>query len=544
MLETKLHSEAKTNHRLLFFVLTGALLLYFLRFGYDYGVSDQDDVLPYLMHRLDPSWFAQDWFVLAQAAELGVRSYFVMILHALSLVLPVWLAILFLYVLTWLVLAWAVYHIAYALTQHVPAAAAAVVLALILTPQWTLGGNDLAHSVLVPSMAGWGLGLWGVLFFLRRQYVRSAALMGLATWMQSLVGMQLAGLTGFVLLWGIVQKKGSLRTLAAFSVTYLLVALPTLGPLIYQQLQATATSGAGEEPSMFYILALFRNPHHYLFFSFPDRSFVRFGLLLVFGMGSLFVLARKGQLFHRSFVVQVLVGVGLFCAFGFLFTEVFPTLLVAQLQLFKTTVLAKLLFVSLIAGAVFAVLPTPLANLSRRLLSYHSAGLAVVGVAWVGVIGAILAGYGPLQAKTGHLTPNDSPLTQVEAWARTQTPREAVFAIPLSWSAFRSHAQRAIVVNFKSVPYKPGLNRMWFERLTTMGPISLPDRASPSLQDRLDAAYHQLSSGTLLALSDRYAFDYVVRNRPLDTDLPSISLAFSADPWYVYKMQPEERTVE
>ena len=197
--EPHLPTQAADSRHAPLFVPLAALLLYVLRFGYDYGASDQDEFLPYLLHRLDPTLFAQDWFVLTQASTFGIRTYFVLLLQGLSLVVPAWLAVLVLYVSAWLLTAGAVYALGHAFTRNRLAAAAAVVLALVLTPQWTLGGNDLAHSMLVPSMVGWGLGLWGLVFFLRYRPGQAALLLGTATWMQPLVGLQLAGLLGLML---------------------------------------------------------------------------------------------------------------------------------------------------------------------------------------------------------------------------------------------------------------------------------------------------------------------------------------------------------
>ena len=48
------------------FVPLGALLLYALRFPYGYGVSDQAEFVPFLLHLLDPSILNADWFVAGQ----------------------------------------------------------------------------------------------------------------------------------------------------------------------------------------------------------------------------------------------------------------------------------------------------------------------------------------------------------------------------------------------------------------------------------------------------------------------------------------------
>ena len=87
------------------FLILVSLLFYYGRFGYDYANSDQDEVIPYLMHRLDPHLFTQDWFIHVQTTEFGVRTFFLEVLHVLSLVYPIWFAVLLAYVACWTLIA-------------------------------------------------------------------------------------------------------------------------------------------------------------------------------------------------------------------------------------------------------------------------------------------------------------------------------------------------------------------------------------------------------------------------------------------------------
>ncbi len=523
-------------------VFPAALLLFFLRFGYDYGVSDQDEVLPYLLHRLHPELLAQDWFVMTQAAGFGVRSYFVTVLQSLAVFVPVWLAVLLLYVACWLALAAAVYALGRLLTDHRGAAAAAVVGALVLTPQWTLGGNDLAHGMLVPSMAAWALGLWGLVLFLRRRMPWAGVLLGLATWMQALVGLHLAGLLGLVLLFRLARGGGAhVRPLLIFSASFLLSALPALGPLAYGQLTGAAPAEAAGTPSLFYVMAQFRNPHHYLFYAFPARSLVRFGLLAALGGIGLALLHRRGRLQHTDVLAPVFALIAVCCLVAFVFTEVRPSLFVAQLQLFKMTVLAKLLLVIALCGAVFAYLPDWIARGADRLLATRRLGLALTLAAWLAVLGGIALDVGFLRNRARPLAHAGTPVAQVEAWARTQAPRDAVFAVPPSWSGFRSRAERAVVVDFKAFPFRARDARAWFARLTALAPIALPDRGGPALQDSLDAAFFRQSAPALLGLAGRYGFDYVVRRRPLAPPHPAFEQVFASEEWIVYRLAPDNR---
>lgn len=526
------------------FVLLAALLFYVLRFGYNYGFSDQDEFLPFLLHRLDPSVLAQDWFVIGQASAFSIRTYFVSMLYGLAQFIPVWVVVLSFYIAAWLTLAGAVYVLCLTVTPNKLAATATVLAALVLTPQWTLGGNDLVHSMLVPSMCGWALGLWGLVLFLRNKQRHAALLLGIATWMQVLIGLQLAGLLGLILLWRLIHKQVTFQAVFLFAGIFVTVALPALAPLVYQHVGSSPSGATEESLSMFYVLAEFRVPHHYLFYSFPTRSLIRFGTLLLLGGLSAMPFIRRKPLAHRDTLFSLLLGIAGLCLFAFLGTEVWPSLFIAQLQLFKSTVLAKLIFLILICGSIAAWMPEPFSRLFERVIAFRRGGLGIVLALWTMVIFSLLMDVDVLKVKAGPLAHEGTPLEKVESWARQASPQDAIFAVPPSWSGFRSRAQRAIVVNFKAFPYRDGLNEAWFERLTQLAPLTLPDRGSPALQRTLDEAFFQLPDHELLRLTEHYNVDFVVRDPTLMLSSPFFEPVYRAADWIVYRVIPTDGPAE
>ncbi len=525
------------------FVPLGALLLYYLRFGYHYATSDQGEILPFLFHRLDPSLLANDWFVQTQVADFSIRTYFVMLLEGLSLVMPVWTGVLLGYIAAWLALATAVYRIAQTLTLDRVAAVATVVLVLVLTPQWTLGGNDLVTSILVPSMAAWALALWGVVFFLRSRLRLAALLLGIATCLQMLVGLQIAGLLGVLLLLDLrdpSMRARRWREVLIFSGIYLACALPALGPLVYQQ--ATSAS-VGHRPTLFYILAAFRNPHHYLFLSFSPRSMLRFGMVLAGGLAALWLLQKRGRLHRADFVKRVLTLTGLFGTLAFFLTEITPVLFVAKLQLFKYTVFAKLLLVGMLCGAGSLLLPTRVHAAIDGLLERRWLLLIAVLLAWSLTLTSTLAFDGLLRAKAGPLTQSNTPEGSIAAWARTKTPRDALFAVPPSWSGFRSQAQRALVVDFKAFPFQDAQMFVWFERLYDLAPLDLPERGGPDLMARLDSAFVAMRPADRQLLVTRYAVDFLVLpDTAASLQYLGYEKRFEAGAWWVWHRPETDET--
>ncbi|MGI9175767.1 MAG: hypothetical protein ACR2GR_10665, partial [Rhodothermales bacterium] len=257
-------AEEKKPERTPLFVLLGTFLLSFWRFGYAYAARDQEEFLPYLLYRLDPSILAGDWFVQTQMA-FNVRTYFVLALQPLAEVFPLWLVMAVVYAAAWLAIAHGLYRLAFTFTPDHLAAALATVLTLVVTWMWTLGGNDLAYDILAPELVAWALVLPALRFFLEKRWIFAGALLGAASLMQLLAGLLTAGVLAGILLLDVLdaaRRRQALCALFRFTGTFVLCAVPVIIPLALQQLAEAEPTA--ETPSAFYILAVFRAPHHYL----------------------------------------------------------------------------------------------------------------------------------------------------------------------------------------------------------------------------------------------------------------------------------------
>ncbi|MFK7846716.1 MAG: DUF6798 domain-containing protein, partial [Rhodothermales bacterium] len=137
----------------------------------------------------------------------------------------------------------------------------------------------------------------------------------------------------------------------------------------------------------------------------------------------------------------------------------------------------------------------------------------------------------------------DSAEVRVAQWARDNTKEGEVFTIPPSWSSFRSHANRAIVINHKAFPYRDEDIPIWFKRLTDMAPIKAPARTDANLLKALDLRYNTRSPSDLETLSFEYEFDYIIRNTPLPGS-SSFSIVHKEQEWYVYKVSPQRLAIQ
>ncbi|NNE70986.1 MAG: hypothetical protein HKN29_11575 [Rhodothermales bacterium] len=468
-------------------------LAYFLRFGYGFGYSDQDEFLPWLRARLEPGLLSEDWFVASQQSGFNVRTGFVWLLEAPSHLLGIENAVLLLYAGAMLALVLAVYHLARVLGAGEMGAIVASLAAVALLPRWTLGGNAAASSMLVPSLVAWSMGLWAVVNALRKQPGRAGLLVGLAAWIQILVAAQVGAIVLFALL---VAGPTTRKQAARFALPALGLALPVAVLL--------ALSGTGLPSDSFAILARIRAPHHYLPSAFPASDYLQLAALTAAGLWALSRTRLKRSASLNRLVGALLAGVLVAVTVGLIAWKT-DSAFFLSLQPFKATVLGQILLVC----TTCALLP------STRL----------PGWTWTGALVAVVAAWAMIAAGFtvgGRPDIRQAPAAAAAAWVAERTlPRDRV-AIPPSVTGFRYSSGRAIVINFKAYPFTADGTGEWLQRLTDWAPGALDGagnsnwRATAStLLPALDAGYESLTPDSLAALCVRYEVQIVVRRTPL-----------------------------
>lgn len=527
-----------------------ALGLFFLRFGYGYGLADQDEIIPYLYHLLDPSLLSEDWFVQTQL-EGSVRAGFVHFLLPFCRAFPLEEVFAVFYLLLWLAIGAGAFHLLRAFNLGRVAAAGAVVVSLGILHKWTLGSNDLVYSMLVPEMAAWALALPAVRLYVSLRPERDggvrdgeslartggfsgwwAILLGVATWFQLLVGILVFGCLFLEQIWELARSNRARRDWRRALISWLLFvlfSLPAVGPILMQQFQSPSTP---DDPSIFYILAPFRNPIHHMLLSFPVKSVVRFLLITAAAGFGLHRLVRVGLVRHEWFLWRLGAIILTGCLVMFVFTEWIPVLLVAKFQIYKLTVLFKLLALGIIGAVFVAFLPKWLSTGLDRWLARGPARV-VVTVVVVGLVAALwILLPGPVDSRLIGKVHRESDLGRMERWISANTDRTDVFAIPPSNSSFRSNARRGIVVNFMAFPYNDRDMVEWFRRIQSMAPVGRPETGL-HVRPQLDYAFEHLGAAELKRLAREYGFEYVLRQ----TTLEEFETVERVGNWTLYRVE-------
>ena len=99
------------------------------------------------------------------------------------------------------------------------------------------------------------------------------------------------------------------------------------------------------------------------------------------------------------------------------------------------------------------------------------------------------------------------------AWIQKNTPEDAVFLIPPTMEDFRMKAERAIVVDFKALPFKSDQMLEWKNRIGDVtNNIVIPSRAGR--QQILRQGYMTLTEKDILKLKEKYGFAYILVEKP------------------------------
>ncbi|PIQ61916.1 MAG: hypothetical protein COV99_08210 [Bacteroidetes bacterium CG12_big_fil_rev_8_21_14_0_65_60_17] len=466
-------------------VSVATLGLFVLRFGYDWGTSDQDEFLPLLLHLSNPDVLATDPFVTMQAADWSVRSAFVWLLHGLSAgVVPPGVVILVVYILSWLSSALAIARIASSFAVSEWAGIVSIPAALLVTMHWAPGGNDVVYSMLVPEMLAWSLGLWAVALLASETPNAPLAglLSGLATWLHVLAGLQ----TGGVILFWLLLRRSSLRLAPRFAATWLLISAAPTWLLL---------SGVGLGSDSTSILTHLRAPHHYLPQYVPSQDWLLFSALLAGGVISLY---RFPELIRRRPGRQGLAGLlaapSILLLSGIVFVTLWPGGPWTPAQPMKLAVLVRVVSVIAISCVAAGLAEGRIEYFIPRFLRVAAHRVHIIAFIVLFAAGCLVAwsDYWKARALPRYSTERVHLYTLFQD-VRSHTPPDAVILIPPDWTGFQYASHRAQWVSFKAFPFQADAVIRWKNRLEYIG-TPANDLAGLAWRRELAASYRHRSA--------------------------------------------------
>ena len=359
---------------------------------------------------------------------------------------------------------------------------AAILLLLIVLSRTSAGDNEIYYNYLVSSVPAKALGVWSILFVIRNKWLISSILLCLATYLQTIVGIQLFLLIlGTSLLISIVERKFTKHLLGGIGI-YLLGCGWWLWSLFMHTSEKAEIS--------LYELFAFRLPHHYFPGTFAFEEIMIFGIISGF---SIWFGVKSKSKFIWLFNVLVLIGVLIYS----LAVEYFHSEFFLKTQWFKTTLWAEMWFAILILAFFERFVHTnKLFSLSQWL---------ILG----GIVGLM---YFTINYRNPYYefpwNQIDDPEIEMAIRCKELTDPGNVFLVPFSNSTFRIWSERNVYVDFKSVLHSPKYLNKWRSRINKIYGLKIPSAHMNSLEKKeiADQHYYNLTQREL----DKIESDYFI----------------------------------
>jgi len=125
------------------------------------------------------------------------------------------------------------------------------------------------------------------------------------------------------------------------------------------------------------------------------------------------------------------------------------------------------------------------------------------------------------------LAPGNTDKHELFVWA-SGTPKDSLFLIPPNFEDFRVMTRRAVVVDWKTNPVRPGEVMEWSERLLT---VSGTER--PLSLNSVMAGYQDMSDARFREICHQFGISYAIFQTPLNFADGTLPVAFQNDAFIV-----------
>jgi hypothetical protein len=436
-----------------------AALFLFIK-GYQFNTDDQAEHLPQVYQLLEPQLYPSDYYVNDANSVFTVRFYY----ERFALLIAKTIGLEWgLFVSTFLsitLMAFSLGKIAERLFSNRWSVLLAPILALIIFYGFTIGGVSVMYASFISSTIAKGLSAFALWKFLEKKILISGLLLGIATLFQPLVGLQLfLVLTAYQVLVGRDFKKTTTLTLS-----YIALAAFILVPVFYIQFSAKLSVDVDWFYKVFYG---FRNHLHYYPSIFPLKSFIKFGLLVVFGIASYAYVKPRDAKFYPAFIVINIFGLILYSV-GL---EVFDIYILGKTQWFKMTIWIEAFSAIMVAGLLgefLSGISFP-SILKKRIFLISSVSAMVL------LIAITNSTYLPEKYQHKYMVGNRvvSDLEQIHIWISENTAKDAVVLTSPHDNGFSCVAKRSMPSHWQAIMHQSFFIVQWYEDFAEIYGVSL-----------------------------------------------------------------------
>lgn len=453
-------------------VLYATVLIYQ---GYQYGQSDQSQILPVLYAQDHPGIFAKDHYVTNYLqSPVNERSVFHFILRFTGYASPfiVWCW----HALSSLALILGLMRIASMYLKNTVFQWISIVFILIAGFHTSAGGNELYYNQLVPSLPAKAMCAWAIYYWLKEKYWSWSVLLIIACLVQPLVGLQVFMVSTAGMVMQNIFSKNKIQFPAKQAALYVLLALPWIALL-------AINNGGHQNSGLFFEIIKLRLPHHFF-----ASTWGAIHLLLAFIFSVIAIVSFKGKM--RWMLVSIFTGYILYET-G---VEIFHSTLVLNTQWWKTSIWSE-------AFAVIGGLSFVETSLRNRYSSERFALVSIIGVLILVSAYRFSGIHGNPPEYMLPFAQSLSPETEISQKAKALTDESTVFIIPPDLTAFRWYSQRNTYVDWKAMLHNETFIFDWYKRIKEVYGYT-PEIAANgiSIGEQAKAAFRELSFEKLEAL--------------------------------------------
>lgn len=439
MPNSKIHNRKFTDKPLYLLLTALALLiLAYLYHGFLVYNSDTIETVPYALWMADNSLFPKD-FHLSHIREVFPNERWLIswILHffpaSLSTVSWIFHGIFAFSLFAGMI------RLADLILKNIEFAVLAVFISVFTLYNINVGSNELYYNMFVSSLAAKGVAIWALVFMYQQEWIKTAIILALATFLHPLVGFQLFVLIAGIMLFTDWKRKEN--------ITYLAIYLVTAGVWIFFILRA---QGTDIDTNMSFVdIVRFRIAHHFFPEYFPLSHIIIHLVLYTLGILAFF---KKAKLLFYFFTLAI---IGIVVYLIGIYTEVD---LVLSSQWMKINIWLK--FLSVVG----------IMKLVQQLLEQKHHRIFVLIAFILSLILASLR-FNP------HYDPE--PPTDLYSWVMINTDKNDLFLVPSELVDFKARTLRSSYFDFKAMLHHKPAVYQWAIRMQMVYGLDIADR-SPS----------------------------------------------------------------
>lgn len=555
--------EEHDIYRHLIFVLLSIVVVCF--YGYYFGTFDQVSHIPFLKKTVDPSLYPNDhYFDLRFTHYSYFWVFFIPFYKARILEILMFGTHLVATYLTF----WGIWKVSYTLFRS--GLASLMALLALLTPHFGFSGFPFFEFSLLNRTVALPLELFVLSWYLEKKTLRTFFALGL---LFNIHVISVNFLMGMILLDILLRlREFGVRRLVQHLGVFLLGASPVL---IWKLSQTGMRVPLQPSPEWYSIVdrGVFAHLFHFFSIQSPYITLLTLGGISTFVLFFLFFRRRSyhahdhaDQAVHTSIKHFVYAGMLILCV-QFVTSYLAPSAFVIQLQIARVGVFVTLFcylyganyvshlydrdkpYIFLVWVVALMLSFSPLILLVVYLMrgALHRMTIAkrtIASICIVYVVALCIFYVIRLWRPGVYVSPPKNAFNDVQLWAKSSTPKDALFITPpekfwiydVEWRVLSERSTVATISELLEAAFDPGYIAYWKIRFDDVAPGAIA-QFNRNFFDNLEftrRAYYRLTTDDLVRLARKYRASYVVVEKPYVHDLP---LVYENEAFRVYSMR-------